>query len=303
LVGFSRREEDRPEPLDLNDVAREMAERFFPTLPERINGRLALSDEGVHIVARHSEMHRMLLNLAANARDAMPGGGQLTVATCVRRNSATGGIERCVEIADTGTGMDEATRAHIFERFFTTKSAGRGTGLGLAFVESCMTQVGGRVEVESSLGKGSCFRLVFASEGTHGALAAKAPENERGRSATILLVDDDENIRSLVEQFLKMLDHTVVVAAGPADALRILNDGGQQIDLLMTDISMPEMSGEVLAERVREQSPSVGVLLMSGRSDVGSLRDAGFDVLLKPFNLSELQQQVEKALGQQVQEA
>lgn len=196
--------------------------------------------------------------------------------------------------------MDEPTRAHIFERFFTTKGAGRGTGLGLAFVESCMTQIGGRVEVESSLGKGSCFRLVFGLGGAHGDLAEKAPNNERGRRGTILLVDDDENIRYLIEEFLRMLQHKVVIANGPADALRILNDGAYEIDLLMTDISMPEMSGEELAERVRAQSPSIGVLLMSGRSDVGSLTDEGFDVLIKPFNIGELQERVEKALGQQV---
>jgi len=214
LVGYSRKEEELPEPLDLNDVAREMADRFFPTLPERINGRLALSHEDVRVVARHSEMQRMLLNLAANARDAMPGGGQLTVATSVRRNSATGRIERCVEVSDTGTGMDAATKAHIFERFFTTKAAGRGTGLGLAFVESCMTQVGGRVEVESSLGKGSSFRLVFAVEAPHGNSGFETPKSDGVKGATILLVDDDEHIRCLVAQFLTMLHHNVVIAAG-----------------------------------------------------------------------------------------
>jgi two-component system cell cycle sensor histidine kinase/response regulator CckA len=239
-------------------------------------------------------MQRVLLNLAANARDAMPGGGRLTVATSIRQGS-TGGRSECrVEIRDTGTGMDETTRARIFERFFTTKAAGRGTGLGLAFVESCMTQLGGRVEVESQLGAGSCFRLVFAREEAETGVREVQPQTQR--SATILLVDDDAQIRSLVEDFLKMLNYEVILADGAEAALKVLTERDQQIDLLLTDVTMPRMSGDVLAERVRAQMPSLPMLLMSGRTHVGQLEDAGFKVITKPFSINEIQKEIEQAL-------
>ena len=292
LVGFTRKDEEPAGRLDLNELAREMAGSLFPTLPERITGRLALSQEALSIVAERSQMQRVLLNLAANARDAMPGGGRLTVATSLRFSG--GREECCVEIRDTGIGMDDATRARIFERFFTTKPAGRGTGLGLAFVESYVTQLGGRVEVESQLGAGSCFRLVFAREEAETGVAEVQLQSRR--AATILLVDDDAQIRSLVEDFLKMLNYEVILADGAEAALRILSERDQQIDLLLTDVTMPGMSGEVLAERVRAQMPSLPVLLMSGRTHVRKLEESGFRVITKPFSINEMQDTIEQSL-------
>jgi CheY-like chemotaxis protein len=190
--------------------------------------------------------------------------------------------------------MDDATRARIFERFFTTKPAGRGTGLGLAFVESYVTQLGGRVEVESQLGAGSCFRLVFAREQAE--TGAVEVQLQSRRAATILLVDDDAQIRSLVEDFLKMLNYEVILADGAEAALRILSERDQQIDLLLTDVTMPGMSGEVLAERVRAQMPSLPVLLMSGRTHVRKLEESGFRVITKPFSINEMQDAIEQSL-------
>jgi PAS domain S-box-containing protein len=292
LVGFTRKDEEPAGRLDLNELAREMAGSLFPTLPERITGRLALSHETLFIVAERSQMQRVLLNLAANARDAMPGGGRLTVATSLRFSGAR--EECCVEIQDSGTGMDDATRARIFERFFTTKPAGRGTGLGLAFVESYVTQLGGRVEVESQLGAGSCFRLVFAREEAETGVVEV--QSQTRRAATILLVDDDAQIRSLVQDFLKMLNYEVILADGAEAALKMLTERDQQIDLLLTDVTMPRMSGDVLAERVRAQMPSLPMLLMSGRTHVGQLEDAGFKVITKPFSINEIQKEIEQAL-------
>ena len=292
LVGFTRKDEELAGRLDLNELAREMAGSLFPTLPERITGRLALSHEALFIVAERAQMQRVLLNLAANARDAMPGGGRLTVATSLRFSG--GREECCVEIRDTGTGMDDATRARIFERFFTTKPAGRGTGLGLAFVESYVTQLGGRVEVESQLGAGSCFRLVFAREEAETGVVEV--QSQTRRAATILLVDDDAQIRLLVQDFLKMLNYEVILADGAETALKILSEGDQRIDLLLTDVTMPGISGEVLAERVRAQMPSLPVLLMSGRTYVGKLEESGFRVVAKPFNIKEIQDAIEQSL-------
>lgn len=295
LVSFTRKDDQIRERLDLNKLARELADSFFPTLPDRINGRLALADERLAIVAERSQMQRMLLNLAANARDAMPGGGQLTIATGTRKGFTAGTKEYCVEIRDTGTGMDEATRARIFERFFTTKSAGRGTGLGLAFVESCMTQIGGRVEVESELGAGSCFLLVFVSE-DRVEIAEEPAQSPEHRGARILLVDDDEHIQSLVASFLKMLGYEVALAGDAETALQMLSDSSQQIELLLTDLTMPGTSGNVLAARVRERLPSLPILLMSGRTETSEFEESGFQMMRKPFTLSEMQKQVELAL-------
>ncbi len=295
LVDFTRKDDHIRERLDLNELARELADSFFPTLADRIDGRLALSDERLIIVAERTQMQRMLLNLAANARDAMPGGGRLTIATRTRVGFTAGTKERCVEIRDTGTGMDEATRTRIFERFFTTKGAGRGTGLGLAFVESCMTQIGGRVEVESMLGAGSCFRLVFVSE-DQVEVAEKPAQSQEHPGARILLVDDDEHIQSLVASFLKMLGYQVVVAGDAETALQMLSDHSQQIELLLTDLTMPGTSGDVLAARVRERMPSLPILLMSGRTPTSVLAESDFRVMEKPFTISEIQKQVELAL-------
>jgi two-component system cell cycle sensor histidine kinase/response regulator CckA len=297
LVGFTRKDEEPPRRVDLNEIAREMAGSLFPTLTEQITGRLALSHEALFIVAERSQMQRVLLNLAANARDAMPGGGRLTVATSFRRPSG-GREECCVEIRDTGTGMDDATRARIFERFFTTKAVGRGTGLGLAFVESYVTQLGGRVEVESQLGAGSCFRLVFArGEAETGVVEV---QSQTRRAATILLVDDDAQIRSLVEDFLKMLNYEVILADGAEAALKILSEPDQQVDLLLTDVTMSGMSGEELAERVRARMPSLPMLLMSGRTHVGQLEDSGFTMIQKPFSIREIQDAIEQSLHRHV---
>lgn len=308
LVGFTRKDEHIWEMLDLNQLARELAVSLFPTLPDGITGRLVLSDERLATGAERSQMQRMLLNLAANARDAMPGGGRLTIATCARAGSMAETRECCVEIRDTGTGMDEATRMRIFERFFTTKGAGRGTGLGLAFVESCMTQIGGRVEVESELGAGSCFRLVFvrealdveATEIANDTEDADAPDEtapaSEQRGLQILLVDDDEHIQSLVANVLKMLGYEVMIAGDATAALRVLNDPTQRIDLLLTDVTMPGTSGDVLAARVRQQLPLLPILLMSGRTEISQFVNDGFMMISKPFNISEIKKQVELAL-------
>lgn len=293
LVGFAGRHVESPERLDLNDLVREMANSFFPTLPERINGRVTLSDKPLAIMAERSKMQRMLLNLAANARDAMPGGGMLTISTQFRGGPDAAQSECSVEVRDTGVGMDETTRTRIFERFFTTKGAGRGTGLGLAFVETAMSQIGGRVEVESELGQGSCFRLVFARESAETPKTA-SPARSSDR-ATILLVDDDEHIRRLVADFLNLLNYEVIAFPSAAEAMDKLSQDGQ-IDLILSDVTMAGISGQALAERARALRPGIPVLLMSGRSETSQLTGAGFRVIVKPFSIREIQAQVELAL-------
>jgi two-component system cell cycle sensor histidine kinase/response regulator CckA len=150
------------------------------------------------------------------------------------------------------------------------------------------------VEVESQLGAGSCFRLVFALEEAEGGVVEV--QSQTRPAATILLVDDDAQIRSLVQDFLKMLNYEVILADGAGTALKILSEGDQRIDLLLTDVTMPGISGEVLAERVRAQMPSLPVLLMSGRTYVGKLEESGFRVVAKPFNIKEIQDAIEQSL-------
>jgi CheY-like chemotaxis protein len=250
---------------------------------------------------------QVIINLAINSRDAMPRGGSLSIVTAnvqMEDSHAAGhpgfapGPYAMVAVSDTGFGIPDAIKSRIFEPFFTTKEQSKGTGLGLSIVYGIVQQHGGNIEVESELGNGTDFRLYFPAtthgnaEGSVSANAALATEKVSG---TILLVEDDDQVRRLARTMLLQLNCCVIEAASPSEAVRILNDDKVQIDLLLTDVVMPEMSGAVLAAKITNGRPATKVLYMSGYGERNMKLDPS-RVLWKPFTSAELSSRIRKVL-------
>jgi two-component system, cell cycle sensor histidine kinase and response regulator CckA len=265
------------------------------------------------------QLEQVILNLAVNARDAMPNGGVLTIETAdVRLEDDLPGGDRPPEpgdyvrlvVRDTGIGMDERTMAHFFEPFFTTKEPGKGTGLGLSTVYGIVTQSGGYLSIESRLGRGSTFAVylprVEEEVPAPEAPAPEEPERLRG-SETILLVEDDDGVRAFAELVLIQHGYSVVSAAEGLDAVRIAERHVGPIHLLLTDIVMPRIAGPQLVESVRRSRPGIRVLYMSGYAGEAALHDlGGFALVPKPFAEETLLRMVRDALdgaGERVEDA
>jgi two-component system cell cycle sensor histidine kinase/response regulator CckA len=310
LLAFSRRQVLKPERLDANRVVANV-ERMLRRV---IGADVALVTDlppGLPTVhADAGQLEQVLMNLALNARDAMPDGGTLTIETRAVRLDADaarrhGGLEPgayvALRVRDTGVGMDDATRGRLFEPFFTTKEPGRGTGLGLATVYGIVTQSGGRVLVESAPGAGSTFTILLpaiagASSPTEPAPAARAV----GGTETILLVEDDATVRASVRRMLERVGYTVLEAGRAADALRVLDEPGRRVALVLADVVLPDVGAGALVPRIRERHGGVRILLMSGYGGEAVSRQlsAAGDVglLTKPFAPDELLLRVRDAL-------
>jgi CheY-like chemotaxis protein len=259
------------------------------------------------------QFKQVLVNLAINARDAMPGGGQLTIATgneLVEEADLHIGAECApgeyvtLEMTDTGVGMDPETLANIFEPFFTTKEVGKGTGLGLSTVYGIVRQNDGWIDVRSEQGGGTAFRIRLP-RWEEGGVEEAAPEEAGGAAAEpasgrILLVEDDEGVRCFTLQMLETLGYTVTVAESPYDALTVLKEGNRPIDLLMTDVVMPGMNGWELWRKAEAVRQGIGVLFMSGYSmDVilkRGILEEGVHFLAKPFSRKNLARAVGEAI-------
>ena len=308
LLAFSRKQILRQEIVNLNDVVRGMESMLSRLMGEDIEIVTSLMDRLDRVVVDRHQMEQVMLNLAVNARDAMPHGGKLAIETgheTWKRRCPHCGAEvqpgRYVQVTvrDSGTGMDEFTRSHLFEPFFTTKAMDKGTGLGLATVEGIILQSGGHIDVESEPGQGTVFYIylpaVEAQPETREAPAAA--EAARG-TETILLVEDQPAVRQLAALFLQEYGYRAFQASGGEEALS--HCAAQPIDLLLTDVVMPHMSGTELAKRVRTLQPSVKVLFMSGHSEEvlaghtdGSTRPP---LIQKPFTLKALAAKVREVL-------
>jgi CheY-like chemotaxis protein len=253
-----------------------------------------------------------VLNLAVNARDAMPDGGQITIETrnvsvnegdAGRHPGVQPGAYVLLSVSDTGCGMDAETQSHIFEPFFTTKEHGKGTGLGLATVYGIVQQSGGRILVESHPGRGATFRIYLPR--AEGAVRLEQAPNALARSSagseTILLVEDEAIVRRLVQQVLRINGYSVLEAGQGADALQLCEQQEYSIDLLLTDVVMPGMCGRELAERAAVVRPEMKVLFMSGYTDDVVVRhgvlDADIAFIQKPFTPAALTQKVRDVLG------
>jgi hypothetical protein len=309
LLSFSRRQVLAPAPLDVNEVVTGME-----TLLRRLIGPeiaiLSRLDPSVGIVlADKGQLEQVIVNLAVNARDAMPEGGVLAIETCDVAAGEDPATARCapaerytmIVMRDTGGGIDAEALRHIFDPFFTTKEVGQGTGLGLATVHGIVEQSGGAVAVDSHVGAGSAFRILLPAlppaEVGSGASAVAASRAAVGRGL-VLLVEDDATVRDGVARMLRAGGYEVVEATDGAAALDVLSAREGRLDLLLSDIAMPKMNGHRLAREVRERWPSLPVILSSGFADpaepAGDLGE--FTVLQKPFELETLTWAIQTAL-------
>jgi hypothetical protein len=252
----------------------------------------------------------VLLNLAVNARDAMPRGGTLSLATdqvrldaapAGRPDALPAGLYAVLRVIDTGTGMDEATQARIFEPFFTTKERGKGTGLGLSMVHGVVRQHGGTITVRSAVGAGATFEIYLpqvevAPDGEEGGESARPAAGHE----TVLLVEDEDDVRALAREVLERQGYTVVEAPDGAQALSLFERDGSRIDFILTDVVMPRMSGRELVDRVRASRPTMPVLYMSGYTEDAivrhGVRDASLLLLSKPFGPADLVRKVREVL-------
>ena len=300
LLTFGRRQLARPEVVDLNVVVVEMAGLLRRVLGERVTIATQLSPSKVRTRVDRSQLEQVVMNLAVNARDAMPKGGTLTISTSEateERNGLPATKMARLVVTDTGTGMSPEVRAKIFEPFFTTKGPGKGTGLGLATVYGIVKQSGGQIGVDSALGVGTAFRveLPWCSDPTGSSSSLYLPvaksihDKTVGCGRSVLLVEDEEGVRKMANSTLQSCGYSVT-AAGNGEAALDQLETGLAIDVLVTDLTMPGMGGRELAGRVRAARAEVGVVFISGYApDASWLNDVpGAIFLAKPFTPSDL---------------
>jgi signal transduction histidine kinase/ActR/RegA family two-component response regulator len=316
LLAFSRQQPLAPEPLVINKLVAGMSELLDRTLGEQVKVETVLAAGLWQVKADPAQLENAILNLAVNARDAMPSGGRLTIETLnafvddvyAQEYAIEAGQYVLIAVADTGAGMTPEIIAKAFDPFFTTKGAGKGTGLGLSQVYGFVRQSGGHVKVYSELGVGTSVKIYLPRHYGEAAAAEQAKSLasiQRGlQGEVVLVVEDDERVRALSVEALKELGYSVVEASGPSQALRML-DEGQQVNLLFTDVVMPDMSGRQLADRAREKWPKLKVLYTTGytRNAIvhNGMLDPGTNLLTKPFSIEELAAKIRKILDDRTQ--
>ena len=312
LLTFARHDVTRPEVLDLNEAVHGAGQLLRRTLGEHIE--LAITTEPAlwRVKADRGQLEQVLVNLAVNARDAMPGGGRLSIDTgntevdatyATRRPGLTPGRYARLRVSDTGTGMDQATVERVFEPFFSTKPKGRGTGLGLATVYGVVTGADGSIEIYSEVGLGTTVSVLLPAtdeEAVPEASPAAAGDGQHGHGETILLVEDEESLRELTRRILTRSGYQVCVAASGAEAVQRAGNQAQPIDLLLTDVVMPEMLGNEVAVRVGAIRPGLPALFMSGYAqpilDSHGVPSPRYDILEKPFTEAALLTRVRQAM-------
>ena len=316
LLAFSRKQVLQPKVLDLNAVLTEVAKMLDRLIGKNIELKVAHAPSMWRVKADPGQMEQVILNLAVNARDAMPHGGKLVIETrnveldeayARSHEGISPGRYVRLMVRDTGTGMDTETQARMFEPFFTTKEPGKGTGLGLATVYGVVKQTGGWIWVSSEPGRGTTFEIYLPQieevEGSATASAKKTtPANAPKGTETILLVEDQDGIRDLVGEFLRRNGYIVLHAVDGDEALRMAGEYGDEIDLLLTDILMPNIGGRELAQRLTQLRPQMRVLFMSGYPEHTSLSDEVTGqhaaVLQKPFMMDNLARKIRNVLDE-----
>ncbi|MGE0862579.1 MAG: PAS domain S-box protein [Vicinamibacterales bacterium] len=310
LLAFSRRQVLQPRVIDLNAIVADIQRILARVIGEQ-NAVVTALDPGLGAVeADPGQIEQVVMNLAINARDAMPDGGTITIQTgnlAVLEGDPSPfhlqpGQYVMLAIGDTGHGMDADTASRIFEPFFTTKDAGKGTGLGLSTVYGIVAQSGGDIAVESAVGAGTTMRVFLPRVAMRAAsVPAAAPAPPPGGHETVLLVEDEAFVRELVREFLQASGYTVIEAASAEDALRIAGDRQTPIDLLVTDVVLPGLNGVRLAERLKAQRPGIEALYISGYPGDAMFRGDVFDpgpaFLAKPFTRHVLTQKVREILN------
>jgi PAS domain S-box-containing protein len=312
LLAFSRRQILQPEIVELNAVITGMEMMVRRLVGEDVVVLTKLHPELPRVSADPSQLQQVLLNLAVNARDAMPRGGTLLIETAVveldehyprQHPTAKAGVHVVMAVTDTGCGMDAATRSRVFEPFFTTKEPGKGTGLGLSTVYGIVKQSGGHIWVYSELGRGTTFKLYFPPH--YGVARVIQPERldvpARGSGASILLVEDERPVRSTIRRLLERHGYKVLEASNGQDALTLIAARNGEINLVLSDMVMPGMGGMELASRLRSVAPKLPVLLMTGYTEEAITR-AGEQphdeqIIEKPFTMNTMLEKVRRALA------
>jgi|GEM_PF-1101242 len=307
LLAFSRKQVLQPEYLDLNYVANDLRDLIRSLLSENISLEMAPSETPVTIEADRSQIEQVIINLAINARDAMPQGGSLTLRTAHRvikegdNPDLKPGRYAEFSVSDTGMGISDEVKAKIFQPFFTTKPKGRGTGLGLATCAVVLKHYGGAIQFDTRIGLGTTFSVLLPEIQTAAPNLDFQFDDEPGVGTEIvLLVEDDEAIRSVTSAILRSLGYQIHAVGGGREALDYVESENPQIDLLLTDIVMPAMGGRELAERLLTKRPDLRVLFMSGYVDdpviLHAVQEASIPFLEKPFTRDGLAKKVREAL-------
>jgi CheY-like chemotaxis protein len=312
LLAFSRKQVLQPKTLDLNSIVVNLDKLLRRLMDENIEMTTAVQEHVGKVKADPVQIEQVLMNLVVNARDAMPQGGRILIETAnVDLDSAYADDHATVKpgryvmlaVSDTGVGMDHETVAHIFEPFYTTKESGRGTGLGLSTVYGIVKQSGGYIWVYSEPAKGSTFKVYLprVEESVEEIAPPQLqPDSQRG-SETILLVEDEEAVRDLIQTVLTDHGYDVIPSRNPQHALEIAETFAHDIHMLLTDVVMPGMSGRELATRVAACRRGIRVLFMSGYTDnvitSGGMLEKGITFLQKPFSPGQLVQKVRDVLN------
>ena len=310
LLAFSRKEIIEPRLLDMNAVVTRMQALLGRLIGEDVKIVLAPCREVAPVTADRGQLEQLILNLALNARDAMPRGGTLTIETASleldeeyarTHQGVTPGPYVALTVTDTGTGMTPEVRARLFEPFFTTKEAGKGTGLGLASVQGIVARSGGSVNVHTELGKGTLIKVYFPRADAAGIVAEAPCEESRPRvaGATVLVVEDAEGLRELTRRLLERMGYTVLIAGDADEAVRLF-DLNNSVDVLVTDVVMPGLSGPELTRVLMERRPALKVIYVSGYTEDSIVRhgvlNPGIAFLHKPFTSDTLGRKISEVL-------
>jgi two-component system, cell cycle sensor histidine kinase and response regulator CckA len=315
LLAFSRKQTMQPKMLALGEVVGELAQMLRRLVGEGIVLDVERDADLWSVHADEAQLGNAIINLVVNARDAMPSGGTATIRLANETVIQSGSLGTAImpagdyvriEVADTGTGMSKEIQSKIFDPFFTTKPVGQGTGLGLATVYGIVKQSGGFINVESELGRGTTFKIWLprrkadAGEGVQAESAAAVARDVTGQD-TILLVEDEEAVRSFAARALRMRGYNVLEASGGEDALEIVKSDSNKIDLIITDVVMPNMDGPTMVRHVKALKPNLAVIFMSGYAEEAFRRNdqnsEGIHFLPKPFGLKQLAAKVKEVLA------
>ena len=325
LLAFSRRQTLRPQVLDLGDALSDLTMLLRRLIGEKVKLDLVHGRDLWPVKVDVSQFEQVVVNLAVNARDAMPDGGKLTVRTANVGTEAAGrlaykGMPAAdyvqIEITDTGTGIPADIRDKIFEPFFSTKEVGKGTGLGLSTVYGIVKQTGGFIYVDSEPGRGTSFHIFLPrhhavpevaaeAQGSNGAAREAAAEQPKPRAdltgqGTILLVEDEDGLRSLNARGLRSRGYSVIEAANGVEAMEALEQKNGAVDLVVSDVVMPEMDGPTLLREMRKRNPNLKIIFVSGYAeeafDKSLPENEQFAFLPKPFALSALVEKVKETM-------